>query len=266
MKDRVILRGLGGQELILTSWMDASHFQRACALDRHEASRIFTRLVATDPHAFELHRPRILALADMASTGATNRTNAELWHRLSEHLLRGSGLILVDEGLHHPPCGLGPQPQSHTDTEGNGKSEWSGDSARWSQEKKLRSMHPDLRPLVQGVLDGLTARGFQPKIFFGWRSVTVQLEIYKKGNSGVKFSFHNVQKKDGTPNAHAADIIDKRWAWSAAAAKNGFWAALGEEAKKQNLYWGGDWKKPDWAHVQLVPNSQLKLKKKESGL
>jgi hypothetical protein len=41
---------------------------------------------------------------------------------------------------------------------------------------------------------------------------------------------------------------------------------VGEEAKKQNLYWGGDWKKPDWAHVQLVPNSQLKRLKKEAGL
>ena len=39
---------------------------------------------------------------------------------------------------------------------------------------------------------------------------------------------------------------------------NGFWTALGEEAKAQSLYWGGDWKDfKDVAHVQLVPNSDL---------
>ena len=101
------------------------------------------------------------------------------------------------------------------------------------------------------------------------------MEITKKGHSKVTFSFHNVQKKDGTPDAYAADIVDKRWLWKKEAAKHGFWTALGEEAKKQNLYWGGDWKKtvhhklvpaPDWAHVQLVPNDRLKYFRKESGL
>jgi hypothetical protein len=144
--------------------------------------------------------------------------------------------------------------------------EWSGNSASWSHEKKLQSLHLDLRPKVTGVLSGLSERGFQPKIFYGWRSVAVQLEIVKKGNSHVKFSFHNVQHKDGTPNAHAADIVDSRWGWDRQAGLNGFWTALGEEAKKQNLYWGGDWSKPDWAHVQLVANGLLGLKKRESGL
>jgi hypothetical protein len=83
----------------------------------------------------------------------------------------------------------------------------------------------------------------------------------------VTFSFHNIQKKDGTPDAYAADIVDRRRAWNKEAAKHGYWNALGEEAKKRALYWGGDWKKsPDWAHVQLVPNSQLKRFKRESGL
>jgi peptidoglycan L-alanyl-D-glutamate endopeptidase CwlK len=129
-------------------------------------------------------------------------------------------------------------------------------------------MHPELRPLVQGVVDALAKRGFQSFIFYAWRSVAKQLEIVKQGNSKVKFSFHNVQKKDGTPDAYAADIVDKRWAWSKQAKAHGFWTALGEEAKKQGLYWGGDWTKPrpDWAHVQLVPNSQLKRFKKDSGL
>jgi peptidoglycan hydrolase-like protein with peptidoglycan-binding domain len=145
--------------------------------------------------------------------------------------------------------------------------QWSGDSARWLQEKKIQSMHMNLRPKVTKVLAALKSRGYQPKIFYGWRSVAVQLEIYSKGHSKVKFSFHNAQRPDGTPNSYAADIIDSRYAWSKEAETSGFWKALGEEAKKEKLHWGGDWSSfRDWAHVQLVPNSQLFLVKKESGL
>jgi peptidoglycan L-alanyl-D-glutamate endopeptidase CwlK len=95
----------------------------------------------------------------------------------------------------------------------------------------------------------------------------VQLKLYQEGNSKVKFSFHNAQKLDGTPNSYAADIIDERYAWTGQAESSGFWKALGEEAKKQGLYWGGDWSSfRDWAHIQLVENSQLALVKRESGL
>ena len=145
--------------------------------------------------------------------------------------------------------------------------EWSGDSDQWTLDKKLKSMHVDLRPKVQAVLDALKQSGFEPKVFYGWRSVAVQLKLYSMGNSKVKFSFHNAQKRDGTPNSYAADIIDSRYGWSQQAETSGFWKALGAEAKTQGLYWGGDWSSfRDWAHVQLVANSQLASVKRESGL
>ena len=145
--------------------------------------------------------------------------------------------------------------------------QWSGDSAKWPEERKLQSLHPLLRPKVQATLGALKQRGFQPKIFYGWRSVAVQLQLYNQGNSKVKFSFHNAQNSDGTPNSYAADIVDARYGWGSQAETSGFWKALGEVAKKQSLYWGGDWSGfRDWAHVQLVPNSQLAQVKRESGL
>lgn len=145
--------------------------------------------------------------------------------------------------------------------------EWKGDSSQWPQDKKLRSLDMRLRPKVQSVLADLSAQGFQPKIFFGWRSVAVQRELYRAGNSKVTFSFHNAQRPDGTPNAYAADIIDARFGWSAQADSSGFWRALGIVAKKQGLYWGGDWSGfRDWAHAQLLPNSELARAKCESGL
>ena len=144
---------------------------------------------------------------------------------------------------------------------------WGGDSARWTQEKKLQSLDPVFRVKVKGVVDALSTRGFQPKIFYGWRSVAVQQELFKKGRSKVRFSFHNAQKPDGTPNAYAADVIDRRWGWESAAKTNGFWDALGQEAKKRGLVWGGDWTNfKDVAHIQGRQNSELAAVKRESGL
>ena len=230
MHGKVVLRGGFGEEFILTSWMDATPFQRACALEPHTAEHKLHHLLALNRHALELHRPNILSLSGMSSFLAHRIDDAELRQMVLDRLARGGRLILVDEGL-HLPCGVGFKPESK--------------------------------------------RNFQPIIFFGWRSVASQLEILKKHHTNVKFSFHNVTKKNGTPDAYAADIVDKRWCWKDEAATNGYWKALGEEATKQNLYWGGVWKKrvhhklvpaPDWAHVQLVPNNRLQHLKEESGL
>jgi hypothetical protein len=268
--DRVVIRGaFHEEEFELMSWLEASPFQRACALEPHHAAHIFEHLLSLDRHSFALHRPNILELTGMSSPlGAHRIDDMELRQLVLDRLSRTGGLILVNEGLHLHSCGAGLKPGSFDWTESSGDSQWSGDSSKWPQEKKLLSLHPKLRPLVKGVVEGMTKRGFEPKIFYGWRSVAVQQSILKKGHSHVTFSFHNIQKKDGTPDAYAADIVDRRWAWNKEAAKHGYWSALGEEAKKQGLYWGGDWTipRPDWAHVQLVPNAQLKRFKRESGL
>jgi peptidoglycan L-alanyl-D-glutamate endopeptidase CwlK len=145
--------------------------------------------------------------------------------------------------------------------------EWQGDSAQWPQEKKLRSMKPEMAAKVRVVLDRLAARGFQPKIFYGWRSVAVQAQLFAEGKSKVRFSFHNAQLPDGTPGSYAADIIDARYAWTAQAESSGFWKALGEEARAEGMVWGGDWASfRDWAHVQLVANGELSRVMRESGL
>jgi peptidoglycan L-alanyl-D-glutamate endopeptidase CwlK len=139
-------------------------------------------------------------------------------------------------------------------------------SNQLSHEEKINSLDVKMRPKIRAVLKELTGLGFQPKIYFAWRTLYEQKEIVAAGNSKVNFSFHTAYK-DGVPNAYAVDIIDKRWAWGAEAAKNGFWKALGAAGKKQGLYWGGDWTTfQDLAHLQLLPNSKIGQIKKESGL
>ncbi len=145
--------------------------------------------------------------------------------------------------------------------------DWNGDSSKWSREKKLASLDGEMREKVKAVLRTLEHQGFKPRIVYAWRSVAVQQELVAKGHSRVRFSFHNAQQPDGTPNAYAADIIDRRWAWGPEAQANGFWEALGGAAKQEGLFWGGDWRKfKDLAHVQLHPNTQLAAAKRESGL
>lgn len=147
------------------------------------------------------------------------------------------------------------------------QSEWSGDSSRWSAEKKIKSLDNRMQSKVKRVLATLKEEGYQPKIVYAWRSVTKQLELVNAGRSRVRFSFHNAQKNNGTPNAYAADIIDKRWAWNDKAEENGFWEALGRIGKSEGLSWGGDWRSfKDWAHVQFYPNNKLSEVRRESGL
>lgn len=120
-------------------------------------------------------------------------------------------------------------------------SEWSGDSSRWPQQKKLRSLNPDLQVKVVHLLEKLKEKGFFPHIFYGWRSVAVQLALYSSGRSKVMFSFHNAQRRDGTPNSYAVDIIDSRFGWTQQAESSGFWQVLGTATKTKGLIWGGDW-------------------------
>lgn len=147
------------------------------------------------------------------------------------------------------------------------QSDWSGDSSKWSQARKLESLNPRMSRKVKNIIDALNAQGFKPKIFYAWRSVVVQRELVDLGRSRVTFSFHNAQKRGGSPDAYAVDIIDRRWAWTKAAEVNGFWQKLGDAAKAEDLYWGGSWRKfKDWAHVQYYPNRMLVEVKRKSGL
>lgn len=144
--------------------------------------------------------------------------------------------------------------------------DWTGDSSKWTQEKKLQSMNTDFAAKVRKVLAALEKQGFQPTIFYGWRSTKVQLQLFNAGNSKVKFSFHNATDPNGKPNAFAADIIDKRYAWNPEAEKKGYWDALGEACRANGLFWGGDWQGfKDVAHIQFYPNEMLAEIKKASG-
>ena len=277
MRRGMILEGSHGDEYHLTPSVGASITDRACALGRHEAEHALRLALSRDRHGLRLKRPEILSLLDQHSSYDARMLSDEVLHQqLLDHVTRTGRLLLIHDHEDAPSCESDGHSHDAAEHQSDHKKPkharkakdegpWGGNSAHWTQEKKLESMHPKLRPLVQGVLKGMVARKFQPMIFYGWRSVAVQQQKVKDGHSHVKFSFHNATNDDGTPCAYAADIVDQRWLWHDEAAENGYWVALGAEAKANNLYWGGTWKKPDWAHVQLLPNSQLKVIRRKCG-
>jgi peptidoglycan L-alanyl-D-glutamate endopeptidase CwlK len=157
-----------------------------------------------------------------------------------------------------PPARQAPAAATRTD--------WTGDSEAWSQDKKLASLEPGFRGKIDPVLQALRTEGFRPKIVFGWRSVAKQRELHRLGRTKVLFSFHNAQTPQGIPSALAVDVVDERWAWNEPDC-HVFFRALGRIGKAQGLVWGGDWASfRDWAHLQGRPNSALRQVKRESGL
>lgn len=101
-------------------------------------------------------------------------------------------------------------------------------------------MYPYMRPKVRAILNDLEAHGWQPIIDPGvHRTPAEQLEKFKAGYSKVKYSYHNVTGKDGTPESLAADIVDVRYAWNS---PKSFWLMLAAAAESHGLdsgiYWG----------------------------
>lgn len=167
----MILQGWHGDEYVLTSFVGAS-VDRACALARHEAGHALHFALSHDRDRLRLRRPEILSLLNHGSFDAMRLIDDDLQRQLVDEVTRTGRLLLIRDPYDAPSCGTDTHahPAEHQVDPKKPKSEgkWGGNSAHWPQEKKLESMHPDLRPRVQGVLKGLAARGFQPMIFYGW--------------------------------------------------------------------------------------------------
>ncbi len=144
---------------------------------------------------------------------------------------------------------------------------------KWDQHVLAVVTDPRLR--VHEIMDRLRARGFHPKIIYSWRSLATQDRLLQRRLSKVSFSFHNAVDDIGFPRALAADLVDSRYGWGddehGSTKTNGalaFFRALGEEAHRHGLVWGGDWSTRgsfwapygigwDPAHIQAVPNGEL---------
>jgi hypothetical protein len=152
---------------------------------------------------------------------------------------------------------------------------------------EIDSLHPVFRAAVEQILKDMKAKGWDPIIGSGMRTPDQQDALYAQGrdtldhvntlrlrarmprinakenaikvtNAKSGKSYHNMPELlfgDGDAQVskgygYAVDIVDKKRGWDIA--DPNFWKDLGAIAKSYGCEWGGDWKKPDVAHVQMT--------------
>lgn len=103
--------------------------------------------------------------------------------------------------------------------------------------KAFESLEPRFKPIVLEIMKRLEAKGWQPQVFEGRRTVAQQREKVRRGVSKTMNSYHLT--------GMAADICDRRYAWNIPLSHQ-YWkdqGAIVNELAKTNkgLVWGGDW-------------------------
>tara|TARA_Y100000034_G_scaffold60946_1_gene74025 strand:+ start:242 stop:1336 length:1095 start_codon:yes stop_codon:yes gene_type:complete len=158
--------------------------------------------------------------------------------------------------------------------------------------RDLEDLQPDFKELVEQLIANLEERGFETFIATTFRSVETQIQKYNEGKSEVKYGYHNFVDENGQPASQAVDLALKDIGWGPGPPSMAledavmdpqhikaaeYFKALGEEANKLGLEWGGDWssKDPLWAvdgmgwdpaHVELRGSPALtKAKAKKNA-
>lgn len=101
----------------------------------------------------------------------------------------------------------------------------------------FNSLEDRFKPIVLEIARQLEAKGWQPQVIEGRRTVAQQREKVRRGVSKTMNSYHL--------SGMAADICDKRYMWNIPLSHQ-YWkdqGAIVEELAKSNkgLRWGGTW-------------------------
>lgn len=105
--------------------------------------------------------------------------------------------------------------------------------------KAFESLEAKFKPIVLEIMTRLEAKGWQPIVAEGRRTLAQQKEKVRLGYSKTLNSYHLT--------GMAADIVDKRYMWNIPLSHQ-YWkdqGAIVNELAKSNpgLQWGGDWGK-----------------------
>ncbi|MEP6636020.1 MAG: M15 family metallopeptidase [Acidobacteriota bacterium] len=118
---------------------------------------------------------------------------------------------------------------------------------------RLNKVHPELANRVAVMIEALAAQGYTIEVVQGLRTFAEQDALFAQGRN--KPGQIVTRAKGGQSNHNyglAVDVcpfVNGKPVWNAAPA---LWFAIGTEAMKRGLEWGGDWKKfIDKPHVQI---------------
>ena len=82
------------------------------------------------------------------------------------------------------------------------------DDRKARNAEKLAQLYPTFAKRISKVVAALEAAGIRPRIQDAYRSPADQLIAFNKGNSKLKFGFHNVTGNGGNPESLAVDLLD----------------------------------------------------------
>jgi len=122
-----------------------------------------------------------------------------------------------------------------------------------SSENRLKKVHPELAKRVRMLSDHLAKAGMQIEVVQGLRTFAEQDALFAQGRTKPGQVVTNARGGQSNHNyGLATDVVPfngKTPNWNA---PNSIWVAIGAEAERLGLEWGGNWKKfIDKPHIQL---------------
>jgi len=122
-----------------------------------------------------------------------------------------------------------------------------------ASQQRLTKVHPELASRVKALIESLAEQGNIIEVVQGLRTFAEQDELFKQGRTKSGQVVTNA--KGGQSNHNyglAVDLcpfVNNKPDWNASPK---VWFAIGTEATKRGLEWGGSWKKfIDKPHVQI---------------
>ena len=122
-----------------------------------------------------------------------------------------------------------------------------------SSDNRLKKIHPELARRVRTLIDNLAKAGMQIEVVQGLRTFAEQDALFAQGRTKPGKVVTNARGGQSNHNyGLAVDVVpfnDNKPNWDA---PNSIWVAIGAEAEKLGLEWGGNWKKfIDKPHIQM---------------
>lgn len=118
--------------------------------------------------------------------------------------------------------------------------------------KRLSQVHPLLRQRVEAIIARMADQGITLEVVQGLRTAKEQNELYAQGRSKPGRKVTNAKAWQSFHNyGIAVDLcpfVDGKPQWDA---PRKVWNAIGAEAERLHLEWGGRWKFRDLPHVQM---------------